>query len=340
MPESAGSASPPAEPQVSVNDRPEPVEESPKKQVILPAVGESITSSMTSNTYTMGQRIGEGNFGVVFECVDVWRNRLAAKILKPTNTYEKVRASATEEFQKLVMLRHPNVTYLFDAFEFRDTFYLITERCDSSLAHVIPQGWFRGGAWIQPVARCLLQAVHFIHISGYCHQDIHLGNVFVAVARDEFAVEELQEGAPSAVQLKLGDLGVAKLFNELDGSNTRNLDIIPPEVLDKTSFGPLDHRIDIYHSGLLLLQLALSRELKFAEDDIKEGKPRQMALELSPPLNFALEKALRRHVAARTATAMELWRDINSDVAPLADETVSQLELPGTPGKSEENPQG
>jgi hypothetical protein len=39
---------------------------------------------------------------------------------------------------------------------------------------------------------------------------------------------------------------------------------------------------------------------------------REMALTLPSPLNFALEKALRRHVEFRTATVMELWRDLHA----------------------------
>jgi hypothetical protein len=54
----------------------------------------------------MGHKIGEGHFGVVFGCVDVWGNVLAAKIMKPLGrTYETVRASANAEFQKLLLLR-------------------------------------------------------------------------------------------------------------------------------------------------------------------------------------------------------------------------------------------
>ena len=41
-------------------------------------------------------------------------------------------------------------------------------------------------------------------------------------------------------------------------------------------------------------------------------KPWELALNLKPPYNFAIEKTLRRHVEYRTANAMELWRDINS----------------------------
>jgi hypothetical protein len=53
-------------------------------------------------------------------------------------------------------------------------------------------------------------------------------------------------------------------------------------------------------------------ELRFTPEEIKEGKPRELALQLPAPYNFALEKALRRHVPYRTETAMELRRDLNS----------------------------
>lgn len=277
------------------------------KKAVPPAEGEVITSFATGNTYTMGGIIGEGNFGVVFSCVDVWGNDLAAKVLKPIGTYEKVRSSAEAELQKLLALRHPNITYVFDAFEFRDTFYIITERCYGPLTQLFALEGFQGLLWLMPIARCLLQAVHYVHLNQYAHQDIHQGNVFTSFVKDE-----MRPTGPGVIQFKLGDLGVAKVFGELNPANTRAKWMLPPEALDPSEFGPLDHRIDIYHVGLLLLQLAISRELHFSRDEILAGRPRDMALALSPPYSFSLEKALRRHVAYRTASAMELWRDLQT----------------------------
>lgn len=293
---------------------------------------------MTGNSYTMGTKIGEGHFGIVFGCVDVWGNELAAKVMKPLGSYEKVRASTADEFRKLLVLRHPNVTYLFDAFELRDTFYLITERCSWSLADLVAQQGFDGRDWWSGIARCLLQAVHYIHLNRYVHQDIHLGNVFAAIARDELTAGKLEQQTP-VIQFKLGDLGVTRLFEEVDASNTRNIGMLPPEVLDSQEFGPLDHHIDIYHCGLLLLQVALSRELRFTEDEIRAGRPRELARQLDPPLSFALEKALRRHVASRTENAMDLWRDLCSARQP-SQPQPEQLEFPGssaTPGSAEDH---
>lgn len=300
----------------------------PPKMVIPPTVGEVITSVATRNSYTMGDRIGEGHFGVVYSCNDGWGNDLAAKVLKPTGPYEKVRSSAEAELQKLLALRHPHITYVFDAFEYRDTFYIVTERCYCPLTQLFALEPFDGTAWLVPVARCLLQAVHYLHVNQYAHQDIHLGNVFASFSRDE-----MRPTVPGAIQFKLGDLGVSKVFSEIDASNTLAEWIKPPEALDPSEFGPMDQRIDIYHVGLLFLQLAYSKQIQFSREEILGGRPREMALALPAPLSFALEKTLRRHVPVRTETAMELWRDLHS---PPGVETQGPAEITVQPNQARE----
>jgi serine/threonine-protein kinase len=281
----------------------------PAKRVITPTAGEVITSTWTNNTYTMGDRIGGGNFSDVFACQDVWKNDLAAKVLKPVSTYEHVRANAIAEFEKLRQLRNPYVTFVFDAFEYRDTFYIITERCYCPVSALFTLPNFDGKLWIPPISRCLLQAVHYLHIHNYVHQDIHAGNVFAAVVKDEMTPTDPKK---TITQFKLADLGIAKLRDQVSAANTRASWMLPPEVLKPDEFGPIDHRVDIYHTGLLFLELAYSKELRFTQAEILEGKPRDLAWQLPSPLNFALDKSLRRHVQSRTADAMEFWRDLHS----------------------------
>lgn len=116
--------------------------------------------------------------------------------------------------------------------------------------------------------------------------------------------------------------------------------MLPPEVFDPKEFGPMDHRIDIYHCGLLFLHLLNGAEIRFTNEEILGGRPRQLALQLPPPYNFALEKALRRHVAARTASPMELWRDLNSPPALPAPTEPEQIALPTTPQVPDETQGG
>ena len=220
-------------------------------------------------------------------------------------------AYVTEYLNVLSQLEqdYPYVTFVFDAFEYRDTFYIITERCYCPISALFTLPDFDGKLWIHPIARCLLQAVNYLHIHNYVHQDIHVGNVFAAVVKDEITPTDPNK---TITQFKLADLGIAKLRDQISPANTRALWMLPPEVLDESQFGPIDSRVDIYHTGLLFLQLALSKELTFTKDEILAGKPRELALSLPPPFNFALEKTLRRRVQYRTANAMELWRDLNT----------------------------
>src|SRR3989338_229640 len=292
------------------------------KTFVPPTSGEVITSLLTHNTYTIGDKIGDGHFGIVYSCNDVWGNDLAVKVLKPlVLPYEKIRASAEAEFAKLVALRHPNITYIYDAFEYRDTFYIITERCFCPASRLFSIKNFDGKIWLMPIARCLLQAIHFLHINNLVHQDIHPGNVFTAFVKDDMPSDA------KAIQFKVADLGVAKFFHEVDAKNTRAQWMLPPEVVRPEEFGPVDYNTDLYHVGLFLLQLALSKEATFTLEEVLAGKPRQLAETLPPPLNFALEKALRRHAPYRTSSAMELWRDLRAS-PPTA---LLELQTPCTP---------
>lgn len=272
-----------------------------------PALGELITSEATNNTYKIGNLIGEGSFGYVFECTDTWENELAVKILKPKGSYEQIRESAVLEYQKLRHLRHPNITYVYDAFEFRHTFYIVFEKCWQSINQFAQGEKFEGRTWLRTIARHLLQAIHFIHCNDFVHQDIHGANVFVQVSKDEMKPDEM------LFTFMLGDLGIAKLAADMDAQTTVLADWMrAPEAVDPAEFGPLDHRMDMYHCGLLFLQVLVGAPLQFTREEVLAGRPRELALSLDTPYRFALEKSLRRHVDYRTASALEFWRDLNT----------------------------
>jgi serine/threonine protein kinase len=277
----------------------------PGQRAVAPRPGEIIPSPRFQNAYRFGGKIGEGAYSVVYRCRDRWNNDLAAKVLKPTNTYEAVKAAARAEFERLRVLRHLRVTQVVDEFEYRDTFFLITEYCPSSVAELLP--YFRSNslAWVLRVGECVLEGLEYLHSQQYSHQDLHAGNVFGSIP-----THLANRIHPSVVEFKIGDLGVAKLFYEIGETNTRAPWMLPPEVWDQGEFGPIDHRVDIYHLGLLLLDVAYGRELRFTTGDVLVGRPREMALRLPEPYAWMLERALRRHVPDRTPTAREFLRDL------------------------------
>ena len=277
----------------------------PPKQFTPPQKGEVITCNNVN--YYIGEYINEGAFGAVYECTDEWKNRLVAKVLLPQNRkYDQVKDEWLYEFKNLMQLRHPSITYIYQAFEHRNTFYLIIERCDVSLVNLITAPNTNGDIWLPYVARDILHGLDYIHNHGYVHKDLHPGNVFISKQYDLMVPS--QEPVWS---FKIGDFGISRLEGDIRFFNTILAKwMLPPEFLNSREYGVLGKQIDIYHVGLLLLCLLLNKIPQFTDKEILAARPRQIAESLNSPYALAISKALRRHVEARTQSAIEMWRDI------------------------------
>lgn len=281
--------------------------QSPPRTFTPPSDGEVIT--VDGKYYFVGKLLGAGAFGHVYECTDEWSNDLVVKVLVPKEqTYEEVRESWLSELTKLVMLRHPNVTYVFNAFEYKDTFYIVMERCSMTIDTIINAQGLSGELWIPYVARDVLQGLEFVHASGYVHKDIHAGNVFVSQTTDRMVPSKMPVWS-----FKIGDLGISRLETDIRAFNTLLAQwMLPPEALSPNEFGQVCRATDIYHVGLLLLAVLLRRSPSFTQDEILAGAPRQLAESLPSKYAPAISRALRRHVSARTPTAMQFWREIQN----------------------------
>ena len=259
-------------------------------------------------TYAVGSYIREGAFGLVYNCADAWGNELVLKIPKPLKqSYEEVRDRWLEEMQKLLNFRHPNITYIYDAFEYNHTFYLVIEKCDSTIEDIIADPGIDRNILVKPLARCVLQALQYMHNEGWVHKDLHAGNVYTSMIKDEISPDAYQ-----AMVFKVGDLGISRLETDINIFNTILAQwMLPPEHLKPAEFGTLGTGTDIYHFGLLLLSLLYGSTLDFTAEQIVQGVPRQLAENLNSPYSGAIAKALRRHVQYSTQTPMEFWVDLN-----------------------------
>jgi serine/threonine protein kinase len=273
----------------------------------LPMDGEVVTSTKTDVTYRIRYLIGEGTFSYVYLATDSWQNDVAIKIIKPNDrAYPAIRDSALNEFLRLLAFRHPNVTYVYDAFEYRGSVYLVTEACSITAEQLIEIPRFDGTIWVRPVARCVLQALHFLHKNLHAHKDIHLGNVLSIFHRNELDIANSQ-----SISFKVADFGISNLIEEINPSSTVMANWIrPPEGFDHAAFGPLDHRADIYHTGLLLLQILVGRKLAYTEAEIMAGAAKELALSLHTPIGDVLAVALRRHAEFRYGSALDFWHAI------------------------------
>eukprot|EP01029_Cantina_marsupialis_P022257 TRINITY_DN542418_c0_g2_i1.p1 TRINITY_DN542418_c0_g2~~TRINITY_DN542418_c0_g2_i1.p1 ORF type:complete len:144 (+),score=2.33 TRINITY_DN542418_c0_g2_i1:36-434(+) len=109
---------------------------------------------------------------------------------------------------------------------------------------------------------------------------------------------------------KIGDLGIANqpcLINQQH--TTLAWTICPPEFL-RQEFGAISFATDIYHFGLILLQLVSGTPLFFETEQILAGEPRVMAENLSSPYAEVISMALRRHSWTRFQTPAQMWEAI------------------------------
>lgn len=274
----------------------------PGKRIMVqyPQVGSRLASQR--GEYEVLKTIGAGEFGAVYECTGPFDQVYALKVIRPANRpYAEVYGEWAKETQRLMSLRHPNVVYIYDAFELQHLFYMALEKCDHALKDMLG-GPMQEGLVIE-LARQLLAAVQFLHDNDIVHDDLHPGNVLIQASIDRPVV-------------KISDFGIS---NELRGMpairpNVVHHSIMAPEVV---SSGYTSKQSDIYQVGLLLYWMIIGEPAiptNVGYDEIVrivgDGIPRKQADAIGTPLGSLVAKMLRRRDAYRYTSAREVWADL------------------------------
>ncbi len=266
----------------------------------FPTTGSHLSS--TRGSYLVSNLIGDGQYGSVYDCYGPFDQVYALKMFRPANRhYETVKQEWAAEMKRLESYRHPNIVYIYDAFENNHLFYLVLEKCDTSLRAMLGQP-FRDD-YLFELARQLLMAIDYLHNNALVHSDLHAGNVLISNAT----------GAPV---VKLTDFGVA---HQLEGQNwfrpqVANPKILTPELL---TAGYTTRQSDLYQLGLLMFRMhtgqsALPEGVAYHDMQrlIAEGVPRQRSEALGTSIGAVIAKLLRRRDAYRYQSAREVWEDI------------------------------
>lgn len=256
-------------------------------------------------TYVVEERIARGKFGYVFACRDAWGYPRVLRVLWPfARPYENVREKWAEQAAAMQRARHPGLVDLLDAFEHEGVFHLVLERCDYRLDHYMLSPTWDGARWLKAVARPLLSALDHIHAAGHTHRGLHPQNLFCTVPLERFHPDSLFSGA-----IKVGDCETTILLGNVDVLNTKLPRwLVPPEYLNPSVLGPMDHRVDVYQAGLLLLCVLQGRVTRFSFEEISVGLPAKNAEKLESGYGQVVARALQLNVADRYQSALELWQ--------------------------------
>jgi serine/threonine protein kinase/Tfp pilus assembly protein PilF len=272
------------------------------------AGGTLLAAGALIGTYRIDGPLGAGGMGIVYRATDTKLNRPAAVKVLPENLADpEARRRFQREAQMVSSLNHPHIVTVYDAGEYQDRQYLITEYVDGGTLRqwaAQPRGW-------QKIVELLIgvaDGIAVAHEAGILHRDIKPENILLA--KNGYA--------------KLADFGLAKLL-EVDpladdalagirpGGNSTQIGTAAYMSPEQAQGRPLDARSDVYSFALVLHEL-LSGTRPVAGVDARGSDGAHPAAPLSEtvptPLRAIVAKALEPDPDDRYQTMRELVIDL------------------------------
>jgi len=194
--------------------------------------------------YRVGQRLGMGGMGIVFEALDTHLNRqVALKIISPHLADDATfRARFTHEAQAQASLDSPNVVHVYAHGEVDGRLYIATQLVpDGDLGQMIQRNGAPSlGIAVEVIAQ-IASGLADAHAAGLVHRDIKPANVLLRIGTD-------------SVRAYLADFGIARQVDAdhgltIAGSTIGTPTYMAPELHTGARPGPAS---DVYSLGCLL----------------------------------------------------------------------------------------
>ena len=259
---------------------------------------------LIDNRYNVLSLLGLGGMAVVFECRDVYTNKIVAvKIMKEELLPEPGMLEAfRKEVKATVQMSHPNIMEIYSEGVFQTRPYLVLEylKGQTLLDKIEYYTKFSVKEACEIMVQ-LLDAISYTHEHKIIHRDIKPQNIFY-----------LSNGT-----VKLGDFGIAKNEKEAEnhGKIIGSVHFLAPEVLQGKPFSVAS---DIYAAGITLFQL-VTGNLPFdgstkevADQQVKREFPKASNYVTSIPKEFdeIILKAVEKNPKNRYKNAEEFKRAI------------------------------
>lgn len=267
-------------------------------------------SGVQINHYDLGEELGRGAMGVVFEAVDRRLDRpVAIKFLAPELTRDPAALQRFEREARLAAsLDHPNLATVLEIGETKEGHrYLVTPLYrGGSLKERLMRGPIPVEEAVR-LARQLAAGLGAAHRREIVHRDVKPANLLL----DDHGT------------LKIADFGIAKLLGATDLTRTGATLGTPAYKSPEQSRGePVDHRSDLWSLGVVLFEMLTGRRPFDGEYEqavvhaIVAGEPRSLEGADGRPIPEGLRrivaKAMAKQPAERYQSAEEIVRDLDS----------------------------
>lgn len=256
--------------------------------------GEPSNHTVKCKYVTKGSQLGNGNFSVVRECMNLYTRELfALKMVHKVVVRDKIRLVKEElkllteisskikelEDQKCTSMNvfegHHHILQLFDYFETDESIGLVMQLCDKGDLYekIIAKGHLDIETQVKSFTACLVSVLEFLHGQDVVHRDIKAENVLFRLRVNKHEPVEFQGKFPydlTAHDLILADFGFATRIEP--DTNLREyvgtLSYIAPEIVhckdiiympehEINSLKPYGFPVDIWALGVLTYFMTL-----------------------------------------------------------------------------------
>ena len=195
--------------------------------------------------YLLGETLGQGAFGTVRKAVHkVTGQERAIKILKKRQQDER---KLFLEVNILSKLTHPNIMEIYEFYEDKANFYIVSELCKGGelFDKITEKGFFKE-AEACPIMLQLVSAICYSHSNNIVHRDLKPENIML---------ENINE---NNLIIKLIDWGGARYFSKNKKMSTIKGTpyYIAPEVIKEV----YDEKCDIWSLGVIFYVLLFTYE--------------------------------------------------------------------------------
>ena len=290
--------------------------------------------------YRVIERIAAGGMAEVYRAesagLEGFKKTVAIKrVLPHLSKKKKFIGMFLDEARLSATLSHSNCVQVFDIGVGDETYFIVMEYVDGANLKALIEHRKQVGQRLPIEVACMI-TLKICEGLSYAHEARdHLGQSLGVVHRDVSPPNVL---ITRYGEVKVVDFGLAKANSQLEDSEPGiikgKFSYLSPEAALGES---VDHRTDIFATGIILWEMLTSRRLFLGETDLQTV--RQVQASHVPPardynpdvtrsLDQVLQHALARDPATRYQTAREFGRDLNRILFEIG-KPVSSFDLAG-----------
>lgn len=188
--------------------------------------------------YTIGEIMGSGAFATVRKVIHKQTNNARAlKIIKKNPKQDSSRMYL--EVDILKKLIHPNIMQIYEFYEDKRNFYIITEFCEGGelFDKIVEKGSF-GEEEAAGVMKQLVSAINYIHSNKIVHRDLKPENILLDTKKKNI--------------IKIIDWGTARFFDKDKNKKMNKISGTPYYIAPEVLAEKYDEKCDIWSCGVIM----------------------------------------------------------------------------------------